>query len=76
MSVVANRWPINCSASTRLERGTSTTRTGLAWSDSSRMSSSHGSFLARICAAICSITLDGDTWNGNAVTTTLCASLV
>ena len=43
-------------------------RTGLAWSDSSRMSSSQGSFLARICAAICSITLDGETWWGRAVT--------
>ncbi|KAG0735417.1 hypothetical protein G6F24_018712 [Rhizopus arrhizus] len=40
------------------------------------MSSSHGSFLARICAAICSITFDGDTWNGSAVTTMLLASLV
>ena len=49
-------------AEERFERGISTMRVGFAWSDSSRMSSSHGSFFARICMAICSITFDGDTW--------------
>lgn len=39
------------------------------------MSSSHGSFLARICAAICSITFDGDTWKGSALMTMLVDSL-
>ncbi len=39
------------------------------------MSSSHGSFLARICAAICSITFDGETWNGSALMTMLVPSL-
>jgi hypothetical protein len=37
-----------------------TSRVGFSWSDSSRRSSTIGSFLACICAAICSSTLAGD----------------
>ena len=55
----------------RDERGTSTSRTGFSWSDSSRRSSSIGSFFARICCAICSSTFAGDTWCGSAPTTML-----
>ncbi|MNN16283.1 hypothetical protein D3C81_1294170 [compost metagenome] len=46
-----------------------TIRHGFSWSDSSRRSATIGSFLACICAAICSSTLAPDTWCGSAVTT-------
>ena len=49
-------------------------RVGLAWSDSSRMSSSHGSFFARIWLAICSMILLGLTWYGSSVMTMLVLS--
>ncbi len=68
-SVVANRCAISASQSTRLERGTITRRIGFSWSDSSRRSSTIGSFLARICVAICSSTLLPETCQGKAVTT-------
>ncbi len=51
----------------RLLRGTSTRRVGFSWSDSSRRSSSQGSFLACIWAAICSSTRAPDTWYGSTV---------
>ena len=73
-SVVANKWPIRPSKSTRLLRGTNTRRTGFSWSDSSRRSSSQGSFLARICCATCSMIFDGDTWKGRWVMTRLLPS--
>ncbi len=73
-SVVANRCGISSSASTRLERGTSTSRIGFSWSDSSRRSSIIGSFFARICEAICSRIFDGLTWCGSAVITMLSSS--
>ena len=60
---------ISCSTSTRFERGTITRRVGFSWSDSSRRSSTIGSFFARICAAICSSTFAPETWYGSAVMT-------
>ena len=60
---------MSCSMSTRFDRGVITRRIGCSWSLSSRRSSTIGSFLARIWAAICSSTLDPDTWYGSAVTT-------
>ena len=69
-SVVANRWLIKRSTSTRFERGVSTRRVGFSWSDSSRMSTSMGSLRACIWAPICSSTRDGETWYGKPTTTT------
>ena len=68
-SVVANRWDMSRSTSTRFDRGTMTSRVGLSWSDSSRRSSTIGSFFASICCAICSSTFEPETWYGRAVTT-------
>ncbi len=67
-SVVANRCAISASQSTRLERGTMTSRMGFSWSDSSRKSSTMGSFFARICPAICSSTLLPETCQGSSGT--------
>ena len=50
-----NAWP------TRLLRGTITRRVGFWWSDSSRKSSTMGSFFCCICCAICSMILEPDT---------------
>ena len=46
-------------------------RVGFSWSDSSRRSSTKGSFLAFICAATCSRTRLPEVWWGSAVMTTL-----
>jgi hypothetical protein len=48
-----------------LDLATSTSRVGFSWSDSSRRSSTIGSFFAVICAAICSSTFAPEVWNGS-----------
>ena len=52
-----------------------TRRVGFSWSDSSRRSSTIGSFLARICSAICSSTLEPEACHGSAVMTMLSSSI-
>ena len=64
--VVENRWDMSCSTSTpRFLLMTSLV--GSSWSDSSLRSSTCGSFLLRICVAICSWILAPDIWYGSDV---------
>jgi hypothetical protein len=48
---------------------------GCSWSDSSRMSSTSGSFLARICSATCSCTLEPEVSQGSVVMTMQSSSI-